>query len=226
MLCTRFIWITNSCYHRRVWTADLLHTMSLPNPMGFAVQTLLWSLEFVIQINLEHNTVAVWNLARSWSISSILSILRNLDPFPQIFGQIKEWLVIELGLARRSVQIYEKISFFSSFWQFWLFSPKFWASDGVAYITIAWNIKSATCNVVRNYFYFVLWLIWAGRSVSNYGKWSFFSIFSRLGTFPHVFGKGKEWLMLDVHGTKMPPVVPCPMDFSSLPDQGQQGGIL
>ena len=33
--------------------------------------------------------------------------------------------------------------------------------------------------------------------------------------------------MLDVHGiTKMPPVVPCPMDFSSLPDQGQQGGIL
>ena len=24
----------------------------------------------------------------------------------------------------------------------------------------------------------------------------------------------------------MPPVVPCPMDFNSLPDQGQQGGIL
>ena len=26
---------------------------------GFAVQTLLWSLEFVIQINLEHDTIAV-----------------------------------------------------------------------------------------------------------------------------------------------------------------------
>ena len=28
----------------------------------FPVQTLLWSVEFVIQINLEHNTIAVWNL--------------------------------------------------------------------------------------------------------------------------------------------------------------------
>ena len=36
-----------------------------------AVQTLLWSLEFVIQINLEHNTIAVWNLARSRSDSSL-----------------------------------------------------------------------------------------------------------------------------------------------------------
>ena len=35
----------------------------------FAVQTLLWSLEFVIQINLEHDTIAVWNSARSWIIS-------------------------------------------------------------------------------------------------------------------------------------------------------------
>ena len=36
----------------------------------FAVQTLLWSLEFVIQINLEHDTITVLNLARSWSIST------------------------------------------------------------------------------------------------------------------------------------------------------------
>ena len=31
----------------------------------FAVQTLLWSLGFVIQINFEHNTIAVSNLAQS-----------------------------------------------------------------------------------------------------------------------------------------------------------------
>ena len=31
----------------------------------FAVQTLLWSLEFVILTNLEHDTIAVSNLARS-----------------------------------------------------------------------------------------------------------------------------------------------------------------
>ena len=30
---------------------------------------LFWSLEFVIQIILEHDTIVVWNLARSWSIS-------------------------------------------------------------------------------------------------------------------------------------------------------------
>ena len=35
----------------------------------FTVQTLLWSLEFAMQINLERDTIAVWNLARSWSIS-------------------------------------------------------------------------------------------------------------------------------------------------------------
>ena len=34
----------------------------------FAVQT-LWSLEFVMRQNFEHNTIAVSNLARSWSIS-------------------------------------------------------------------------------------------------------------------------------------------------------------
>ena len=54
---------------------------SWPNGLGnyfvckrFEVQTLLWSLEFVIQINLEHDTIAVWNLARSWSIWSCFLI--------------------------------------------------------------------------------------------------------------------------------------------------------
>ena len=41
----------------------------------FAVQTLLWSLEFVIQINFEHNTIAVSNLAQSWSISTFCNVL-------------------------------------------------------------------------------------------------------------------------------------------------------
>ena len=31
---------------------------------------MLRSLEFVIQINLEHDTFAIWNVARSWSIST------------------------------------------------------------------------------------------------------------------------------------------------------------
>ena len=45
----------------------------------FAVQTLLQSLEFVTQINLEQNIIAVWNLAQSWSISILTSILWKRD---------------------------------------------------------------------------------------------------------------------------------------------------
>ena len=42
----------------------------------FAIQTLLWSLEFVIQINIEHDTITVWNVARGWSISTyVLTII-------------------------------------------------------------------------------------------------------------------------------------------------------
>ena len=36
----------------------------------------------------------------------------------------------------------------------------------------------------------------AGRSAQTLEKWSFFSAFSRLGLFPQVFGKVKEWLKL------------------------------
>ena len=88
--CSRFIWITNSSNHRIVWPANLLYKKKLASPLGhkalcpsglgkdfpckrFAVQTFLWSQKFVIQINLEHGTIAVWNLARSWRISTNIS---------------------------------------------------------------------------------------------------------------------------------------------------------
>ena len=75
--CSRFVWITNSSDHRRVWTANLLHTREASRLSGlgnyfvckrFAVQNLLWLLELVIQTNLDNETIAVLNLARSWSI--------------------------------------------------------------------------------------------------------------------------------------------------------------
>ena len=68
MWWSRFIWITNSSDHRRVWIANLLHTMSyLTRPSGlsndffckrFAVQ--------VIQVNLEHGTIAIFSVELSW----------------------------------------------------------------------------------------------------------------------------------------------------------------
>ena len=52
----------------------------------YSYLTLLWSLEFVIQINLEHDTIAVWNLARSWSI---LTKIWSFLSFSQIFVRRK-----------------------------------------------------------------------------------------------------------------------------------------
>ena len=47
-----------------------------------AKETLLWSLEFVIKINIERETIALWNLAQSCEvtrhlISSIFNFLKN-----------------------------------------------------------------------------------------------------------------------------------------------------
>ena len=79
---SRFIWITNSSDHRRVWTASWLS--GLGNYFvckRFTIQTFLWSLEFVIQINHEHDTIAVWNLARSWTISTDALCNNSLSHF-------------------------------------------------------------------------------------------------------------------------------------------------
>ena len=43
--------------------------------------------------------------------------------------------------------------------------------------------------------------------------------FSRLGPFPQLFGKVKEWLTM-IH------VLACLMDFDLLCDRFQQGGVL
>ena len=59
--CLRFIWIKNSSCssgHRTVWPANLLYKYYFAY-RRFAVQTLLWSLEFVIQMNFKRNTSKV-----------------------------------------------------------------------------------------------------------------------------------------------------------------------
>ena len=54
--CSRFIWITNSSDHRRPRSSGLGNYFVCKR---FAVQSLVWSLEFVIQVNLDLNTIAV-----------------------------------------------------------------------------------------------------------------------------------------------------------------------
>ena len=70
VLCSIFIWITNSIDHSGLGNYFVCKR--------FTVQTLLWSLEFVIQVNLGHGTTAVWNLARIWSISSYEIITKKI----------------------------------------------------------------------------------------------------------------------------------------------------
>ena len=53
----------------------------------FLVQTLLWSLKFVIKTNLERDTIAVSDLARSWSISIFLLHLNFYQNFKNHYAE-------------------------------------------------------------------------------------------------------------------------------------------
>ena len=79
------IWITNSIDHKGVWTANLLHTKYLLR------------MEFVIQINIEHNIIAVWNLTRGWSIAT------SFYEWPPIISNLKHFLLV--AYCSRSVFI-------------------------------------------------------------------------------------------------------------------------
>ena len=66
--------------HKFQWPQESLNCGQVIWPSGFGnyfvckrfvVQTLLWSLEFVIQINIEHDIIVVWNLPQSWNISTM-----------------------------------------------------------------------------------------------------------------------------------------------------------
>ena len=68
----------------------------------FAFQTLLWSLEFVIQTTSEHDTIVVWNLARSWSISPMQ------NPFKPYNDQMGEVDLFDQLVANYRVRIRSK----------------------------------------------------------------------------------------------------------------------
>ena len=75
--------------------------------------------------------------------------------------------------------------------------------------------------------YFVLWARLAGRSVQSYKEWAFFSIFSRLGLYPQVFGQVKKWLIVGFREIgQVPHIVACLIDFNLRCDRGQQDGVL
>ena len=72
----------------------------------FAAQIFLLSLEFVIQIKLEHDTIAVWNLARSWSICSYFYF--SITSLP-IFPWKKYWIIRTLGIRIHQISFFKQI---------------------------------------------------------------------------------------------------------------------
>ena len=78
------------------------------------------------------------------------------------------WFVVKISREKCS-NLWKIIIFKFCYW-FGSFSPSFWAREGVAYIRIAWNNKSATCRSVANCFHFVLWSRLARRNVQSYEK--------------------------------------------------------
>ena len=106
---------------------------------------------------------------QSYENSQFFRIFSSLDPFPQVFGQIKECFILELHemprvphvilfqlalwsmSARRSARTYKKWSF-SGFLAVWVLFLKFLGSLGLRYIEIAWNDKINTFSCLRNTF--------------------------------------------------------------------------
>ena len=117
--------------------------------------------------------------AQTYEKSLILSICRRLGRFPKVFGQVKEWLIMELQkIIRLSHVVACPIVFFS-------------------------------------------------EECSKLWKWSFFSVFNRLGPFPQVFRQVKEWLILELHKTiRVPHIVVCSIVFVLFYDRSCQGRVF
>lgn len=82
----------------------------------------------------------------------------------------------------------------------------------------------AACAIIYILFYD---RSWQGEVLRLMKDLFFFSISSRFGQFPEIFGQVKEWFMLELHGMIIVPhVVACLMDFNLFSDRVQQPGVL
>ena len=83
---------------------------------------------------------------------------------------------------------------------------------------------SYTSTFVRSGFHLALWSRLTRWSAKTNEKLSFSCIFSRLGSFPHVFGQLKEWFLLELlEMMKASHVVVCSIVFVWLCNLGGMG---
>ena len=164
----------------------------------------------------------------------VFSIFSRLGPFPQVFGHVQEWLMLILNkiirawhvvaypifyfvlwakLVEKSVESYEKWWFFSVFNRLDHFAHVFRQVKECLILKLHEMVRvlhAITCTIV----FFVLSPRLARRSVQTYEKYSFFSIFSRLVSFPQAFGQVKGLLMLKLHKIRYAPhIVAWPIVF-------------
>ena len=129
-------------------------------------------------------------------------------------------------LAVRSVQSYEKWSFFKVFSCLDHFPEVFGQVKELLILQLR-EMMSTTCTYVPNCFYFVLCLRLARRSVESYKKWSFYKYFYQLGLFPQVFSQVNEWPILELYEMiRVSHVVARPVVFILFDDRCLQGGVL
>ena len=129
----------------------------------------------------------------SWFWNSISNFFSRLGLFPQVFGQVKEWLILELHeiiknshiltcsivsillrhLVRHGV-VFEHIKMvsFKYFSLLWSVPLRFWAGLGADH-TVFWkNRVGMFYNCMLNSFYCALKWRSAGRSAQTYGECS------------------------------------------------------
>ena len=117
---------------------------------------------------------------------SFFSVFIRLDHFPQVYKQLKEWLILQLDETMRMLHIVACpivfLLFYERGWQrgvfkvmkndffFSVFSYLGTFLQVFGHDTTAQNYKSVTCSWVPNCFSIVLRVRLAGRSVHNYEK--------------------------------------------------------
>ena len=88
----------------------------------FAVQTLLWSLELVMQINFEHDTIAVWKFAQSWSISVLLLTCNSYMSWSTSFISLKSMCgIIHFQFHLIFIKVHTFVQ--QKAWTLWLYNP-------------------------------------------------------------------------------------------------------
>ena len=167
---------------------------------------------------------------------NFLSIFSRFGPFLKVFGQVKEWLILELHKIIRVphvvappivfvlfygrdwkgylFKVRKNDHFFNSFIIFLLLSQVFGHLNQWPILELHETIRMRFSSCVPNCFYFVWWPRLAERSAQTYEKWSIFSIFRRFGHFPHGFGQVNKCPILKLHEMiRVLRAIACPVVF-------------